>query len=78
MKAQKPLFPAYQHGDLARLVILDFGTTPEELGNHPRTRVVGVMVESAIAQRPGWFYVREHHSGEIHLVQGTDLDPITE
>ena len=37
------------------------------------TRLVRAAVETECTARPGWYYVREHESGDVQLVQWMDL-----
>lgn len=34
------------------------------------------QVEVEAAQRPGWYYVRDLHSGALHLVQWVDMEKV--
>jgi len=37
-------------------------------------QVVRAAVETEAQARPGWYYVREHESGHVELVEWVDLE----
>lgn len=59
----------YKRGDLVQFVAVRFRN------NQPFTECVAGQVETEANGRAGWYYVRELHSGELHLLQWTDLMP---
>lgn len=56
----------YHRGDLVRF------TPPGQKSP------LGAQVEWEARERAGWYYVREHHSGDVHLVQWQELEPVHE
>jgi len=62
----------FKRGDFVRYVKIQFNG----LHGAPTTRICHAAVETECSGRPGWYYVREHASGECDLVLWSDLELI--